>query len=417
MLFSRHKTEQTVSAEGFHHGSQGVGSDYSLDEIAARFSQQKLIARLRIIDRIKRIEAQVATLESRSNDATRYWQYLQDKGERMPPEIVAPLLAFALAACAALGEVVLLGPVMDGFGIADPQAQYFTAGVLVFVASGLLDIWIRRVPDSSDAQTPRRSSFLSVILTVFFTLLVFGLLVSLGWWRAEEMIFAASVRQGAWGRFLAQNSTLTRVSVTLLTMGLPIFAAIAFRWSFDRLRYAREWRRARRGTRCLTSRLNTARKHLEAETEKLETRLALIEKRKREQENLYLQARELGRIIGARQVPFRHVALKIASLMLVIMMGWLLLDPFISLYILSVEARTLLCVIATLGLGGLYASAAIRSWSRPSPKKLYSQKSIIWRSDEAAQSNAQASADWVQQPDPEKPLAERTGEKSGNYPN
>ena len=66
------------------------------------------------------------------------------------------------------------------------------------------------------------------MVTAAMALFALATITTLGWWRAGEMIFAAQAKGGEWVRFLRENEVLTKICVTLLTLGLPFFAAMAF---------------------------------------------------------------------------------------------------------------------------------------------------------------------------------------------
>jgi succinate dehydrogenase hydrophobic anchor subunit len=305
-----------------------------------------------------------------------------------------PSLAVIFAALAIAGEMVLLAPVMDGFGIADPFWQYFTATVLVLVSSGLLELTIHHIhPASQDEDDnkkgqatnrenrPRPFGVLGVVITVFLTALAFALVCVLGWWRAEEMIFAAEVVGDEWQNFLSQNPTLTKVCVTLLTIGLPIFAAIAFDWGFDRLRLAWEWRKARWADARYSRKLDAAQKKLEAEQEKRDQQIAILEQQKREWTNTYLEKHELGRLLGAHQRPLARVIFECLVVAALILAGCVLLDPILADYMPSGSTRILLYGLVTLGLGGLYTKHALKAWERPTPEQLYNNRAIRWHNE------------------------------------
>lgn len=378
-----------VRAEGFYHGAQGATSDAAKAELDAHFRQTREKIQSDGIRPLKWLEAKIMTLTRRKADAENRWRTLEAETKGMAPEFAMPIVAILLAVLAVGGEVVLLAPVMDGFGIADPLWQLFTALVLVLVSSGLLELSIRQLrpggqdDQGSGATVPKDSDHykaFTVITTVLLTVFAFTLVFVLGWWRAEEMIFASILQQGEWGSFLKENATLTRVCVVLLTLGLPIFAAIAFDWSFARLRDAWEWRKARRQFQKLSRRLDVNQKRLEAKTEKTNCLLAALEEQRQEWVSAYLENYDLGKIVGARKQPLWQVLVKIAAVTLLILVSCLLLDPLLARYVDS--GRPLIYLLAALGFGGLYAYRASKAWDRPTPLELYRQRAINWRMEE-----------------------------------
>jgi hypothetical protein len=329
-----------------------------------------------------------------------------------------PLLAVLSAAVVVAGEGIFLAPVMDGLGIAEPLQQYLLAIVLVLVSSGLLKIAFHQLrsaqvedddraatglnqseatdhhadgdadpvtadPVSAPSAPPKQRSRYSRsfklagagLLSLFAVALVFVL----GWWRAEELIYAGSIDQDQLGNFLAENPTLTRAVITLLTVGLPIFAAVAFEWGFDSLHHAWQWRKARRANLRYSRQLNAAQKELEAKNQQLEHHNAALEEQRKEWEGAYYQEHELGTIVGAHKQPLWQVVLKIiAVLFIILLICYLVLDQWLAIVVPSALLRLLMYVI---GFGGLYAYFALKSWDRPNPEQLHKQRRTIWRSE------------------------------------
>src|SRR4029077_9752724 len=122
------------------------------------------------------------------------------------------------------------------------------------------------------APQGRFARVLKVAVLVLFAILSLTLVFFLGRWRAEQMIFAASLQHaGAWKQFMASNPGLTRAVVVLLTTGLPVFVALVFEWGLDGVRLAWEWRKARYQCHRFSKLLNAAKKRLEARREKRES--------------------------------------------------------------------------------------------------------------------------------------------------
>jgi hypothetical protein len=202
----------------------------------------------------------------------------------------------------------------------------------------------------------------------------------LGRWRAEQMIFAASLQHaGAWKQFMASNPDLTRAVVVLLTTGLPIFVAVVFDWGLNGLQLAWEWRKARHQCHKFSRQLSQTEKTLEAETEAKESRLAELDEKCNEWKNSYEHHHALGKQIGAWKTPLWRVILKVTAVCLIIAALCFLLDPYVSEYIFSGTARFFVYALLALGLGGLYAAHAIKAWDRPSAKQLFKQRKTVWR--------------------------------------
>lgn len=380
---------RTVEAEGFRDGTQGVNPGTTVKEIEAQFGQREEQENQAAAERIKSLEAQAETLERRKDDSERHWAELEFRTEGMPPQIILPFVAVICAIAAVIGEAVFLAPVMDGFGIADATLQLIFAGVIVITTSGLFEITKRvysgRTHDSlATEETTSGASNASrlggLVFLGLLTTLALVLVFILGWWRAEEMIYAASVQTGSWKEFLTNSPVLTRLVVVLLTTALPIFVAIAFEWGLNGLHLAWEWRKSREAYKRIAKQLNSTQKALEKETEAKDSRIRELEQVREEWKQAYLQNHELGQKTGAWKLPLWRIVLKIAAVVLLVLTICLLLDPITAQYIESGWMRSLLYGCLTLDLGVLYASREIKAWDRPTAGQLYDQKATIFTS-------------------------------------
>lgn len=393
-----------IEAEGFRDGTQGVAPTPAQEEINALFARRKEQENHDATERIKTLEGRVEQLEQRKLDAERHWADLEIQTGGMPPQIMLPLCAAVLSALVVIGESIFLAPVMDGFGIADPTWQYLLAAVIVITCSGLIEItkrqWLHTSGDTGTAESTGRQAAQSKssrwgrrLFFGFMALLAMLLVSVLGWWRAEEMMFAATSQQGEWQDFLSQNATLTRCVVVLLTTGLPIFVALAFEWGLDGLRMAWEWRKSRRAYRKTSAALEQTKKALEGEAEKKESRLKALDELREEWKNAYLQNHDLGRKVGARRLPLWCAVLKIVAVVFVLLAIYLVADPLVSGYIVSGSMRVVLYACLTAGLGGLYAARAVKAWDRPTASQLYQQQATLWRGDVSLPQNSSVRAE------------------------
>jgi hypothetical protein len=398
MMRRRNKGVKQIEEQAFRDGSQSVKPDAALNEVEAVFARRREQENHDATDRIKQLEAGIARLGHRQEELELHWLDLRDLTDGLPPQIILPLIAVTTASIVLFGEAIFLAPVMDGFGIADPIWQMVFAGVLVVVCSGLIHISKKNWPANlesdhkgrNEESKPRREGVGWVKFAGFGLLALFSLcLVSmLGWWRAEEMIFAASAQAGSWKEFLGNNPMLTRLVVVLLTTALPVFVAVAVDWGLDALRLAWDWRKTSWSLRRTTKHLENARKALEAQLEKKDARLHALEQQAKEWKNAYLQNHELGQRIGARQLPLARIVVKIAAVALLVLMSCLFLDPWLGGYIDSDSKRYLLYFCALLGIGGLYAYYALNSWDRPTARMLYRNKGVIFRNGEVTRREA-----------------------------
>jgi hypothetical protein len=382
-----------IEAEAFQAGTQGVESEAQLREIDAGFTGLKQRVIQETTERLRSLEAAIANLKRRVEEAQDQWSDLQMRTDGMPPAIVLPLVGVCLALLVVTGEAVFLAPVMDALGLADPIAQLVFAGVIVVVTSGLIEITKRQLLSHAEpvsdhvtreetSQQSRSARYLKIVMLVSLSVLSLTLVFFLGRWRAEQMIFAASLQHaGAWKQFMASNPDLTRAVVVLLTTGLPIFVAVVFDWGLNGLQLAWEWRKARHQCHKFSRQLGQTEKKLEAETEAKESRLAELDEKCNEWKNSYEHHHALGKQIGAWKTPLWRVVVRIAAVCFVMVAICFLLDPYVSEYIFSVPARLFIYALLALGLSGLYAAHVIKAWDRPNAKQLFEQRKTVWRDE------------------------------------
>jgi len=378
-----HKKNETrdVAAEGFYHGAHDVPAEPAKGEIDARFEQEIHQTRFDAVDATKELEAQVAVLQAREPKVTAHWETLRTETGGHAPEVALPVFATMSGMLAIAGETLLLAPVMDGFGIADPAWQALAAGTFVLVASGLLHLALRRVQEvlmrENPGNGPAHRRPIGAIATVLLAVFALATTSVLGWWRAGEMIFAGNAQGGEWASFLGGNQLLTKVCVTLLTLGLPFFAAVSFEWGFARLRYALEWRRARREYARLVRDMKAATKGLEAVTEKKDHQIEVLGELKKVWLEIYSENYELGRCVGARQLSLWRVLLQIGAVILLLVGVCAAIECWLDTPLTN--SRLLAYAALTLGIGGLYAYFALQAWERPTPLQLYKQRAVVWR--------------------------------------
>jgi hypothetical protein len=393
----RIKRIRHVEPEGFYHGTQGVPQEPMLGQIQAQFE----LMRARLCEKfariVKRLEARREVLRERQERARSRLQELIDETGGRPPEILVPLFWLILGLCAVAGEVILIAPVLDGWGIANPEAQLFAASVIVLTASGLFDRVLRRIRDDSHRPpiTAREFSRAHHLLTIALGAFAFALLAAFGFWRANEMIFAASVRGGEWGSFLASNPTLTRASVMLLTVGLPLFAALTMDWGFRELRLGFAWWEAKATIAHCADKLAKLGKRHEEEKAVLAEKLKALEEEERNTTHAYQEHHDLGVILGAVRERLSWVFLRCAGLALLLIVACMILDPFLGKHIASSQARIVLYVLATGGTVTLYLAYALKRWERPSPRDLYRNRAVRWREEGTTEVHAISVADEV----------------------
>lgn len=394
--------QKEVEAEGFHRGTQEypegeVLIDPSRDGLEADFDRRMEEAEQASADRIKGLEARVETLERETGEAGEVRERMERLTKVAPPFMLA-LAGIVAAVFGVVGEAMYLAPVLQGQGIEDPPEQLFVALVIVVTAAILVKMTIHRLfppaelklsDEGAGAEDSRRHlrGWLGAGATAAMAIFTIGMLGMLGLWRAEELIFSASVSEGessALGRFLGENPTLTKICVVLLTVALPIAAALALDWGLRQLHFAWQWRRARRIHLRRGRQLDKAEKGLEAEREKLAKRKEALARRRDEWVKALEEQYELGRRIRARRLPLWRVILKIAMAAALIFALCALAMPFLAEWVVDEGMQWAILLTVWLGVSLGYAVKALHAWERPNPRQLFRQQAVLWR-DEALQ--------------------------------
>jgi ABC-type multidrug transport system fused ATPase/permease subunit len=390
------RDQRDVRAEGFRDGSQQVAPVALPKELQAKFSQAREGVQIAAADGIKRAEAVVAGLDQRIVVAGERWQIMKAELGELPPALLLPLCAILSAVLVIIGESLFLSPVMDGFGISEYWEQRCLAAVIVLVASGAFEISkklfhriSRPAPEAADdAATPKRVWVERSIFAVFalLTLATLAFIFVLGWWRAEEMAFAATATGGAmqndsWSRFMGDNLPLTRTLVVLFALMLPAFVAFAFEYGADKLRHAMAWRRSRKPVERLPQQREHAQKKLEAATEKRDRQVTALTEQQAEWTESYLQSHELGRRVGAWRLPLWQALIKIAGFTL-LMAALMVVANLIFAAAVDPDRfateRYVIAALVVLGAASVYAYHALYAWDRPTARQLEAQAATLF---------------------------------------
>src|SRR2546423_13397520 len=386
-LQSSRRARRAGGGEGCGGGAGGTAPAALTEELRAVFAQSRESVRHEAADGIKRLEAWLASVDRRINVMDGRWATVSAAAGELPPALLLPACAVFSAVLVVVGEPIFLAPVMDGFGISEFYEQRCLAAVIVLVASGAFEIskkLFQRLSrgesvkrDGASPEAPKRVWAERAVLTVFvaLTLLSLAFVCVLGWWRAEEMAFAARATGGAmqndeWSRFMGDNLPLTRALVVLFALMLPLFVAFAFEWGADKLRLAVEWRRVRRAVERLPRERERAAKRLEAALEKRDCRLKSLDEQQAEWTQSYAQTHEVGERVGAWRLPLWQVAFRIAAVTLLFAAVCFVADLLISSAFGSdwfAAERYVIALFVTLGAGGVFAFPAPLAGGGPAP--------------------------------------------------
>jgi len=405
MFKLKQNAQRPIEETGFYLGTQEWPEGEALlepaqEEVSAGFARREQELREKSEDEIRRLDARVETLGRETTQAGEDWQAWKSFSIA-PPPFVKALLGVVAAGFGIWGEARYLAPVLDGQNIPDETDQMLIALVIVVTAAILVKMAIHRLFPPREVtlistetcvepnSNPHLRRWLPVTITALLAAFALTLLVTLGLWRAEELIHSAAVagQDSGLGNFLGENPGLTKLCVMLLTLALPMAAAWAMEWSLARLHPAWQWRRARRNHARKAAQLDQAHKKLDAAKEKLRCRLQAIQDQCAEWRHSQEQFHRLGKRIRARRLPLWLLIFKIAAAALVIFALCLLCEPIVAGLAADFGLRWVILLTAGMGISGLAGVRAWRAWDRPSPRQLFRERSVIWR-DEALEPGA-----------------------------
>jgi hypothetical protein len=194
----------------------------------------------------------------------------------------------------AVAESSLLAPVLDMLRINDPVWQFVTALMITLSAASVSHVAFEARRNQSSSSRP--------LLCVAGGFLL--ILVAVGIWRAEALTFAATHSRSVVGAFLAEWPGLTALVTCLLTVMLPLASALSFDHAAHHIRQCWQFRKARRRAERLKTALDCVTKEVESAKKKLAHDLDTIQQQKEEWKAQYRHYWQLGRLNGARKVPF-----------------------------------------------------------------------------------------------------------------
>ena len=373
--------QRWVEYVGFLHGTQGTAPEHEQAQLEAQVKEQEERVKRDAVDSVQRLEAREVIVARQHAEAATLWVTFRDETGGRVPNFVLPKTVMLLATVLLFGEVFFLSPMMDGLGIANPFGQFLIAAIIVLSAGFLAHLCQQQLLGESTqsvragGQPQKQGKSAHLIGTVLLTVLTFSLIFILGRWRAVEMVFLAG---GKWGEFLRLYEGLTVSLVTLLTIALPIVAAVALDWAIEQSYYARLWRRAKHDDGKLHSQLETVRKQRAAVVQKREHEIQMVRQHGCRLLSAYHEFYDLGQHIGARRPPLYLFALKVMAFGLLLIVGCILVDLFVGAEIPGL-IRLALYTVLVLALVATYSHRVFRLWERPTPSELYHWRGIRWR--------------------------------------
>jgi hypothetical protein len=237
-LHQRKLKPPQLEALAFYLGAHGIDPTPVLDEIEARFAQEKSEEKQEPLRALHALEAKLQQVRKEKPEAEALWTHIRKElGDTPPPYFQAIVMACCAFFALAL-DTLFLAPTMDILNIADPALQFLAAtGLAVlctiyFELTGILYIGAGR-------SWPKRLSAVAVGCIGVLSLTVWGLL------RGYQLRFAAALTGNPLGQFLTEHPLLASVFYIFITLATPIIGATALVYGWQEVSRARTWRRVR----------------------------------------------------------------------------------------------------------------------------------------------------------------------------
>lgn len=372
-----------IEAEAYFDGAHDIAIENSLAETEAGFQQLQEQTERESKDEIKQLEGELEAVKYLREDADNRWQMFREETEGKKPGFFIPLLAILFSLVAVFAEAWFLAPVLQGWNIVDSVAQFVVATIFVFSLGALMKTALACYEKAGE-----ENSWRNWFNTIFIAVFALALAICLGIFRADSLAYDARLNSEL-GGFLSESVGVNIALSILGTIALPLAAAIAINFGFDKLRYWNQWRKARKDVLKFNKQKEVTEKKLAAETEKLEKRIAEIQATCKEWVNTQKQAHAEGKKLRARRRPLWEVLLLLTGggvliISLVMAIAYILFDTSLSEVVQSEAARFALYLGFAAGLMALFSYFALKSWNSPSPRQLYSRRTVVWHQDEKA---------------------------------
>jgi len=355
------RNQKDIEHEAFYNGSQGCPPQDALAEIGSKFNQQMEVVSQKATPRIKILEATIDDAHSRLPAARERLDSIIARHRGHLPEIVMPTVMVVIGIFAMLSESAMLAPFMDLVDITNPVLQHLAALAIGCACAIILHLSIESL--TPGRYEPNRQ----MLLRVLGAFCVVGL-VCAGIARGRQAAYGASLSGSPLAGFIGDNSVLSMIVYTCLTVGFPVAGALAITFG---MKAAREWREfllAKRDVAQLNTVVAKAPKELEGEQKKLRHELNTLESTRDEWQKSYLVQHQRGAAIGAAQAPKWMVWVKAGFVALVALL--------LSLPLMFIPLIPIVVTITAFVGAWVYFHKA---WAHPKPHQLYSQQNVEFR--------------------------------------
>lgn len=364
------KTSKKISVEaaGFKDGANGVAPEDGQQKIDSIFARHEGSIIEEGAEHEKELEAHASTLALQAEEAKAYWQVLSAKYGNKHPRFFVPCFLLLISFAALAAEAILLAPILDILGIADPDYQLWAAGAIVTVAAICFHHYLERRQEQSNERLPHVLAGMALI----------GLAV-LGVERAMQLEFAASHWGNPLGIFLSAHSWLGKMMFVLLTVGFPVAAAIAFHQAAHQLHEWFQFRRSRSRARKLPAAAERVQKQLEGHQQRIEQQIQQLREQSKEWKAAYRAHHALGVQVGAKRRPrwtvWAKATVAASILFVVVALAACWFEGTLTTFGLTLSSL--------LAAAGWLAAAVYfhRKWEHPSPEQYLKQANLRFRGD------------------------------------
>jgi hypothetical protein len=376
-------TPEYAQHVGFKDGAHGVSAVAKQAEYSAMFEARKAQVIKQFTDLFARLRAACETKRLERQEADALWSRISEMTTGIQPPVLLYVIGLTIAALIAGVEPFFLAPVMDGLGIPNRVAQLLTASVLVITPAVIFEVskYAYRRIGNYDDRTSRKTRYLAVAGTVALSALVLVYTISLGLWRAKELIYAGKLDPDGAGSFLTQSANETTVVFIALTVALPLALMFLLDHCLSKLSFAWTWRRARGNARTLVRQQESAEKALTAAEEEQDAELVSLDEEAEEFRQAYIHAYSQGISIGAWRQSAMVPITKTIAVLFAMLAICLVINQVIETLLNSgfMGSRLLISAFVTLSVTGVFGIRFFQSWSNPSARELVDQQATMFR--------------------------------------
>lgn len=377
---------KSARAEGVYAGGNNTRGEDFLDQVGHATEQTVNRIEHDATGRIRGLEARKNHSEGRLACSNARLNEILVEGR---PKPLFYGLVLLLMFCAAMSsEVYLLMPTMRGFGIAEPWQQMMAAAGIVLMGAIVLKFLYTEARHYFGMAPEDRAKAanwkLQRILLPLVALIVLTGFLFLGLFRASEMIFANSLDPSSdLGRFVGENSTLTKAVLVFLTVMLPVAGALALSHGIEIVKNWLEWMRLRYLSWLHNHRVHHTTKTLEASREKLEKRVAEARNYGDRIKSEYRDGYNHGQQTGLHRLPAWFYVLKTIAVGLGMIFAMFLVDLWLQSHYDLPGWRWVCYMAGILFVTGLYGVRQWRIRERPNPEEVVWKP--IWRDEKSSQ--------------------------------